>query len=326
MESAGLNLLKSSRSGRSSGGTTTTRMGRKWHAFSESFLDREYKNSGEETLLLNGCASRTLVFRRLYIRDKQMDIGFKNYDKHYIRTGNHEPDWDSAEMCPARYACAKPWLPKDRQAKILDFGCGWGHQLLGLWCAGYKDIEGVELVPEQAATAVRCAGDRAAITCMDGREFLAEKKNLYDLIILNDVLEHIPTGEAVPLLQLIREALRPGGTVALRVPNMANVVAPYSRYLDITHVAGYTEFSLMQLLDLAGFDGHHVVPEDLSLRSWRPWIPWRGLKLTTRLNILGHEILYWLRHTNPCPTVFGTNVEVYSCKPDNTSRNNGCHE
>jgi len=244
-----------------------------------------------------------------------MDTNFRTYQEHYTRMRNEEPDWDSAEIYPARYACAKPWLPEDRQARILDFGCGWGHQLMGLWCAGYKNLDGVELVPEQAAITARCAADRATITCMDGREFLAEKRNLYDLIILNDILEHIPTGEALPLLRLIRDALRPGGTVVIRTPNMANVVAPYSRYLDITHVAGYTEFSLMQLLDLAGFEDHQVVPEDLSLSSWRPWVPWRGLKLTTRLNIIGHRILYWLRHTNPCPTVYGSNVELYSHKP-----------
>ncbi len=245
-----------------------------------------------------------------------MKNNFDMYDLHYARVGNKPPDWEAADMSPEDYACKRPWLPKSVTARILDFGCGWGHQLLALWCAGYKNIEGVELVSRQARTANECAQGRFPILCMDGREYLIGKEAAYDLIILNDVFEHIPPSDALELLLTLKAALRRGGTLVIRVPNMANIFASYSYHLDITHVAGYTEYSLMQILDQAGFVAHRLVLPDLGLdlRRWRPWIPWRGLNLRTGMDYLLHKGLYWLRgYTKPC--IYGTNIEMYSKKP-----------
>ena len=61
------------------------------------------------------------------------------------------------------------------------------------------------------------------------------------------------------MLSQIRQALAEGGTVVVRVPNMSNVLASFGRYGDATHVTGYTEYSLMQVLDQAGFENHHIV-------------------------------------------------------------------
>ena len=78
----------------------------------------------------------------------------------------------------------------------------------------------------------------------------------------------------------------------------------------------FTEFSLMQLLDLAGFDNHRFVPEiiETNLKVWRPWVPLRGLNLKPRLNKLLHQIVYILRCQRPKPTKYGINLEVYSKK------------
>lgn len=242
--------------------------------------------------------------------------GFKDYALQYERMHNQKPDWDLAEKEPEQFACDKPWLPHRRDVRILDFGCGWGNQLLSLWSAGYRNIEGVELAREQAEIAARCARNRVKIVCQDGRELLAREKGSYDLIIINDVLEHIPRDEALSLLSSARDAVVPGGTVVIRVPNMANILAAYSRYLDVTHLTGYTEFSVMQLLDQAGFHDHRFVPDrwGWSPLSWRPWIPWRGLAIRACTNHLVHRFFYWLRGLTPKPTVFHANLEVYSRK------------
>ena len=99
-----------------------------------------------------------------------MNKGFNAYERHYARMNNFEPDWELAERNPKQHACVQACIPKNKDARILDFGCGWEHQLLGLWCAGYTNIEGVELVTEQAAVANRCARGKLSIACMDGRE------------------------------------------------------------------------------------------------------------------------------------------------------------
>ena len=246
-----------------------------------------------------------------------MTNNFDMYERHFARMNNMPPDWEDAEQKPGAYACTRPWLPERTDARILDFGCGWGHQLLSLWYAGYRNIEGVELVKNQALIANERANGRMPVVWMDGRQYIADKQNVYDLIILNDVFEHVPTTEAMGLLKMLRAALHPGGMLVVRVPNMANLFASYSRYLDITHVAGYTEYSLMQILDQAGFEEHEMVLPVFKVhwRSWRPWVPWRGLGLRPRMDFMMHKFFYWLRgHTKP--RCYNHNVEIYTRKPE----------
>ncbi|MGB6067596.1 MAG: class I SAM-dependent methyltransferase [Desulfomonilaceae bacterium] len=242
---------------------------------------------------------------------------FDRYDIHYSRMLNTIPDWEFADRNQDSFRCRKPWLPANSDARILDFGCGWGHQLLSLWCAGYRNVEGVELVPEQAIVANGAARGRIKVVCIDGRDYVAESKGQYDLIILNDVLEHIPVSDASDLLRQIWTALVPAGTIVVRVPNAGSICAAYSRYLDVTHVTGFTEYSLMQLLDQTGFENHKIVPDDIGIKwhTWRPWKPWRGLAIRPKLNHCLHRIVYWLRGQAPVPTVFGMNLEIYSHKP-----------
>jgi 2-polyprenyl-3-methyl-5-hydroxy-6-metoxy-1,4-benzoquinol methylase len=241
---------------------------------------------------------------------------FRGYDMHYARMRNTVPDWEAAIKRPEISASRKPWLPSRKDASILDFGCGWGHQLLSLWCAGYRNLEGVELSPEQARIAQCSSANRIPIACIDGRLFLRDRLRHYDCIILNDVLEHIPPTEAILLLDSVRLALKSGGQVVVRVPNMSSLLATYSRYMDITHVTGYTEWSLMQLLDLTGFTEHRLVevPTPWLTPSFRPWAPWRGLGLRHRANLAIHRILYRLRCQHPMPKCVEYNLEIYSRK------------
>jgi 2-polyprenyl-3-methyl-5-hydroxy-6-metoxy-1,4-benzoquinol methylase len=242
---------------------------------------------------------------------------FRNYDRHFARMANLPPDWAAAERDPRRFASCKPWLPANRAARILDFGCGWGHQLLYLWCAEYRHLEGVEVSPEQVSVAERAAKGRIQLHCGDGLVFLSGKTSVYDLIVVNDVIEHIPPAMHAGLLKYIYNALAPGGRVVIRTPNMSNCLAAYSRYMDITHVTGFTEWSLMQLMDHGGFCDHRFVAEDLNWRprTWRPWAPLRGLALRGIANLLVHRFLYTIRNQTPCPRHVGFNIELYSHKP-----------
>ena len=146
---------------------------------------------------------------------------------------------------------------------------------------------------------------------------MSDKIDVYDLVILNDVIEHVPVPEAVPLLRAVFQSLVPGGSVVLRTPNMSTILAMYSRYIDLTHLTGYTEFSIQQLLDQAGFEDHCFVPDNYGInrQSWRPWIPWRGLGIRCFLNTCLHRFVYWLREQGNTPAIFDYNLEVYSHKP-----------
>jgi 2-polyprenyl-3-methyl-5-hydroxy-6-metoxy-1,4-benzoquinol methylase len=239
---------------------------------------------------------------------------YKHYEKHYQRMFNEKPDWEYAEQNPDLFRSDKPWLPRDKTARILDFGCGWGHQLQSLWCAGYRNLEGVELVSAQADIANEMAKGRVKITCMDGREYLDNKHNVDDLIILNDVLEHISYEDTISLLKQLHSALVDGGTLVLRVINASSILSMYSRYLDITHKTLYTEYGLMQLLDQTGFIKHSFVSVHIISFLSKRWRHQFALLIRHTLNYCLHRFLYWLRGQKPIPTLFGMNIEVYSKK------------
>lgn len=247
-----------------------------------------------------------------------MPASYDGYHEHYARMQNAAADWEGASKNPAAFASRRPWLPASKDARILDVGCGWGHQLLELWCAGYKNVSGVDHSPGQAEAARKAAGGRVEIHCGDGQEFLRAHEGHFDVIVLNDVLEHVPLDKNREFLARLRAALRPSGVLVVRTPNMSSLLAAHSRYIDITHLTGFTEASLVQLLEQEGFTDHrfYAFEREWRLYLWRPWAPLRGVPLKAALNTWLHRTLYWLRGQKPAPTQFGANLEVWSRRRD----------
>jgi 2-polyprenyl-3-methyl-5-hydroxy-6-metoxy-1,4-benzoquinol methylase len=237
-----------------------------------------------------------------------LELLFSQYNRHYERMGNFPPNYAEVKAYPEKYRICEDWLPSDPEAAILDVGCGWGTLLLSLWASGYRNLTGVDISERMCTIAKQNLPSEITIYCADAVTFLADKQQTYDLILLFDILEHMTLEKAFALLKQCHFALVPGGSVVIRTPNMANLLASYSRYLDITHVQGYTEYSLFQLLDLVGFVNHKVIKTTLSMRGWR---------LTGKrefLNELLHRVLFGLRGQNPRPTTYAYNLVVQSFK------------
>ncbi len=244
---------------------------------------------------------------------------FCAYDRHYRRMMNDLPS-KQIFLDSLGVDGQKPWMAEvSEEAKIIDIGCGYGHQLYILHHLGFKNLYGIEIAEHSLKIALQELGDFADIQKIDAFNFLPRNHDSFDVIILNDVLEHIPSSRTIELLRLINGALKPGGIVSIRVPNMASLLSSYSMYLDFTHLVGFTEFSLMQVLDLSGFKEHKILNNKPKFyfsiknpkRSVRRLLSiWRYF-----VNDLLHKVLYLLRWQKPMPTVFDFNVEVYSKKP-----------
>lgn len=148
----------------------------------------------------------------------------------------------------------KPLLPRNRESRIVDIGMGYGHLLRYLLDNGYLYVGGIDSSP-QLVKLVReyLHGGPDFIELVQAFEFLMNNKEMFDVITIYDVIEHIPLDEIEQTVCAIHNALKQGGRVIIRTPNMANILGTYSRYMDITHVHGFTEFSLQQLLQNAGF-------------------------------------------------------------------------
>jgi SAM-dependent methyltransferase len=144
-----------------------------------------------------------------------------------------------------------PRLPRERDAAILDLGCGRGDFLRFLRDSGYTGLTGVDLCEEHVRS---CAGSGLDVSLGDNLCFLEEHRERFDCVTLNHVLEHYDKDEGLSLLEAVLGSLRPGGRIIVVCPNMGNpFTAGRGRYADLTHETGYAGESLRFILQLAGF-------------------------------------------------------------------------
>lgn len=102
--------------------------------------------------------------------------------------------------------------------KVLDYGCGTGVSLLEIQALG-GEAYGIEADPNVRPVA-EALGLRIHFGSLDDDPFPGER---FDLIVLNQVLEHIP--DPLGLLGRLRERLAPGGRLILSFPNAASFYA-----------------------------------------------------------------------------------------------------
>ena len=103
-------------------------------------------------------------------------------------------------------------LPLSADARILEIGCGTGHNLRML--ARFGAVDGIEIDEAARAIAEQRLG-RTILSCpLPALEGVAN--GTYDLIAALDVIEHVDAD--VESLTTIRRKLRPGGRILLTVP------------------------------------------------------------------------------------------------------------
>lgn len=165
----------------------------------------------------------------------------------------------------------KPFLPKDRRAKILDMGCGMGHFLYYLYKRNYTNFIGIDISKQQIefikknisaceelAESFKKISEK--VYHADAFTFLKHHESEYDLIVANDLIEHIKKDEILQLLRLIRNSLKENGIFVAKTGNMANPFNLRLRYIDITHEIGYNEISLFQILKISNFSEINIYP------------------------------------------------------------------
>ncbi|MBU1152718.1 class I SAM-dependent methyltransferase [bacterium] len=148
----------------------------------------------------------------------------------YFEARNVSPDFYKNHQLPL-YLIDR--LPNDKNAFILDFGCGFGQTMIALKQMGYKNIFGIDI--DDCAIS-HCRNTGLNVSKVDKLEDVANQNaGNYDFIIMSHVLEHFPKDQVIPTLKLIRYMLKDGGKLMMMVPNAQSNTGCYWAYEDFTH-------------------------------------------------------------------------------------------
>jgi 2-polyprenyl-3-methyl-5-hydroxy-6-metoxy-1,4-benzoquinol methylase len=156
-------------------------------------------------------------------------------------------------------------VPKSTK-RLMDIGCGEGRfgEAVKKLLPGCETW-GVEPVPTAARVASE-RNDRVLACQIDEAQELPE--GYFDLVTMNDVLEHLPYSE--PALALVRKIIQPTGMVIISLPNVRYYLNlrdlvfrndwEYKDFgiLDRTHLRFFTQKSAARLLRNSGFDVEQI--------------------------------------------------------------------
>lgn len=145
---------------------------------------------------------------------------------------------------------------------ILDVGCAEGW--LGNYLIKHKNCKlyGIEILKGAAKKALEKGYKKVVVGNIDEIKILPFSKNLFDIVICADVLEHLKNPDR--FLKIIRPYLKRRGYLLISIPNIANI---YSRLrlllgrweyeeaglFDKTHLRFFTIKTAKEMLLNSGF-------------------------------------------------------------------------
>jgi SAM-dependent methyltransferase len=210
----------------------------------------------------------------------QSDYRALIYDSYLSSNGEAAPDVVAAHIQVRRSHCQRiiqDYFPAQRDARILELGCGYGDLLHNAAAAGYRGMSGVDKSPEQVAAARRFGvGGVIEGDCIEFLHSVVDQD--FDAVVSLDLIEHFTKSELCEMAGEVARVLNPRGRWILHTPNGESPFAGRIRYGDFTHEQCFTQWSLRQLFRAYGFnrvecfeDGPvvHGLKSGLRLALWR---------------------------------------------------------
>ncbi len=179
------------------------------------------------------------------------------------------------------------FLPKNKEVKIIDLGCGNGDLILWLQNLGFKDVAGIDYSKEQVEFAKKLGVKN--ILQGDLKEFLKNKKEVFDVIFMRDVLEHFNKEEILEVMELVYSALSKNGAVVIHTPNGESIFSGRYRFWDFTHEMSFTKTSLRQLFGVSGFEKiefYSSGPVVHGLKSLIRYLLWKIIEFILKIYLL----------------------------------------
>lgn len=168
---------------------------------------------------------------------------------------------------------------KDQNVRMLDAGCGDGYWISKLQSISNLDIEGIDYNPLRVAR-IKERFPSVKVTAVDLMKY--ETQRLFDIVFLNQVIEHVEDDEA--LLKRLRGVLRPRGVLIVGTTNEGCFLQQLSlkrrgETLKTDHVHFYLEKDIRRKIVSSGFNiqsvmrevfypGHDRIYYGLTKRRW----------------------------------------------------------
>jgi 2-polyprenyl-3-methyl-5-hydroxy-6-metoxy-1,4-benzoquinol methylase len=151
-----------------------------------------------------------------------------------------------------------PIVGQNKEAKILDLGCGTGSMITALKNNGFSNVTGVDISAEQVAMAHKMGVSE--VVEGDILQYLRDNEGSFDLILGMDIVEHFTKDELCDLLELVKKALRRNGRVVFRTPNVDAPLGSIYAKGDFTHETLLNYNSAEQIMTAIGFKSIAILP------------------------------------------------------------------
>ncbi len=185
---------------------------------------------------------------------------------------------------PAYYSLVRTelfdFIPKGTKS-ILEVGCGSGATLAQLKRIGKaKRVVGIEISPIAAQRARKMLD--AVYQGDIERDSFPLRRGQFNIILFPDVLEHLIDPWSV--LKKMRSYLKPGGKIIVSVPNIRHFTVLRDliwhgdwRYsdagiMDRTHLRFFTRRTIIEALELAGYEVEQSKTNGGELTGWKRWL------------------------------------------------------
>lgn len=145
------------------------------------------------------------------------------------------------------------FIKAETSMSVLEIGCGTGIFSRYLLNKGFTDVVCLDLDKRLAPVLADLAPFEVVFA--EAETYVASilGKRTFDLIVMQDVLEHLPFEKACSLFKAFHAALAPGGRILIRVPNLSSPWGARLFYGDFDHVTPFSPDRVLQFADVTGF-------------------------------------------------------------------------
>jgi 2-polyprenyl-3-methyl-5-hydroxy-6-metoxy-1,4-benzoquinol methylase len=132
---------------------------------------------------------------------------------------------------------------------VLEVGCGNGNFTVFL-VQQCQQVTGIDLNQEYIELAKKRLGEQSKITIIQEDVTNFKTENMFDTIVMLDVLEHIENDVAI--LQQLNKLLIPGGKLIIKVPALNCIYGEIDRAID--HYRRYNKKTLIHVYQQANLN------------------------------------------------------------------------